>query len=287
MTEKEKTAAQRDSDDKGPGVGPILRRLRHEKGWSLQELAEKSGVSVGMISQIERDLANPSVRVLTAIRRALQAPVSAVFRDVAPTHAEDPAEPDFVRRADQRPLLELGALRKELLTSSGHHSLQMMVLHINPGGHSGNTALSYPAEKGGPPQGGGQLRLRQCAGTQLQQPHQQTHAGNVDHRRCATGPPSVVPGRKMHTMRHSLPLRLDQVSKSFGAVQALAPLSLDVKPGERMALLGPSGCGKTTTLRIVAGFSKPDTGSLHIGDRDVTELPPHKPGLGMVFQKQP
>jgi len=85
-------------------------------------------------------------------------------------------------------------------------------------------------------------------------------------------------------MRHSLPLRLDQVSKSFGAVQALAPLSLDVKPGERMALLGPSGCGKTTTLRIVAGFSKPDTGSLHIGDRDVTELPPHKPGLGMVFQ---
>lgn len=88
----------------------------------------------------------------------------------------------------------------------------------------------------------------------------------------------------MHTMRHSLPLRLDQVSKSFGAVQALAPLSLDVKPGERMALLGPSGCGKTTTLRIVAGFSKPDTGSLHIGDRDVTELPPHKPGLGMVFQ---
>ncbi len=149
MTEKEKTAAQRDSDDKGPGVGPILRRLRHEKGWSLQELAEKSGVSVGMISQIERDLANPSVRVLTAIRRALQAPVSAVFRDVAPTHAEDPAEPDFVRRADQRPLLELGALRKELLTSSGHHSLQMMVLHINPGGHSGNTALSYPAEKGG------------------------------------------------------------------------------------------------------------------------------------------
>ena len=85
-------------------------------------------------------------------------------------------------------------------------------------------------------------------------------------------------------MQHSLPLRLDQVSKSFGSVQALSPLSLEVQPGEMMALLGPSGCGKTTTLRIVAGFSMPDTGSVFIGDRDVTELPPHRRGLGMVFQ---
>jgi putative spermidine/putrescine transport system ATP-binding protein len=85
-------------------------------------------------------------------------------------------------------------------------------------------------------------------------------------------------------MRQSLPLKLDQISKSFGQVQALSPLSLEVRPGEMMALLGPSGCGKTTTLRIIAGFSMPDTGSVFIGDRDVTELPPHKRGLGMVFQ---
>lgn len=157
MTDKSKTAAQtngdgellRDAFRETDGVGVILRRLRHDKGWSLQELAQESGVSVGMISQIERDLANPSVRVLTAIRRALGAPVSAVFRDVSVVRDDDPKEPDFVRRADQRPVLELGTLRKELLTSSGHHNLQIMILHINPGGHSGNTALSYPAEKGG------------------------------------------------------------------------------------------------------------------------------------------
>ncbi|CAM3780497.1 Cupin domain-containing protein [Bordetella sputigena] len=131
------------------GVGEILRRLRIEKGWTLKRLAQDSGVSVGMISQIERDMANPSVRVLTAIRRSLGAPLEAVFRDVAPPHVDDPAEPDFVRRANERPILELGTLRKELLTSSGHHNLQMMVLHIDPGGHSGKTALSYPAEKGG------------------------------------------------------------------------------------------------------------------------------------------
>lgn len=85
-------------------------------------------------------------------------------------------------------------------------------------------------------------------------------------------------------MRQSLPLRLDRISKSFGSLQALSPLSINVRPGEMMALLGPSGCGKTTTLRIIAGFSLPDTGSVFIGDRDVTELPPHRRGLGMVFQ---
>jgi putative spermidine/putrescine transport system ATP-binding protein len=79
-------------------------------------------------------------------------------------------------------------------------------------------------------------------------------------------------------------LTLAGVSKSFGPVQALKPLDLDIRPGELMALLGPSGCGKTTTLRIVAGFELPDTGTVFIGDRDMTELPPNKRGLGMVFQ---
>ena len=51
-----------------------------------------------------------------------------------------------------------------------------------------------------------------------------------------------------------------------------------------LALLGPSGCGKTTTLRIIAGFETPDHGSVVIGTHDVTELPPNKRGLGMVFQ---
>lgn len=165
MTDKLKTGAQpagdtrvqpagdkellKDTLPEVDSVGAILRRLRHNKGLSLQELAQEAGVSVGMLSQVERDLANPSVRVLTAIRRALGAPVSAVFRDVTPLNVSDSEDPDYVRRADQRPLLELGTLSKELLTSSGHHNLQIMILHINPGGHSGNTALSYPAEKGG------------------------------------------------------------------------------------------------------------------------------------------
>ena len=79
-------------------------------------------------------------------------------------------------------------------------------------------------------------------------------------------------------------LQLQDVSKRFGAVQVIKPLSLDVAQGEMLALLGPSGCGKTTTLRIIAGFEVPDTGSVRIGGRDVTGLPPNKRALGMVFQ---
>ena len=113
---------------------------------SIQELARKSGVSVGMISQIERDLANPSMRVLTAVRRALNISMQEMFSDDEQNTLN---EPSFVRRAARRPFIDLGALQKELLTSGGNHNLQIMILTIAPGGTSGNTALSYPAEKGG------------------------------------------------------------------------------------------------------------------------------------------
>ena len=82
----------------------------------------------------------------------------------------------------------------------------------------------------------------------------------------------------------SAPLELREVSKSYGGIQALKPLSLIVPAGEMLAMLGPSGCGKTTTLRIVGGFETPDTGDVLIGERNVTDLPPNKRALGMMFQ---
>lgn len=72
--------------------------------------------------------------------------------------------------------------------------------------------------------------------------------------------------------------------KYFGDVHAIDNVSLEIEPGEIFFLLGPSGCGKTTLLRTIAGFNKPDSGTITIGDTDVTRLPPYKRDTGMVFQ---
>jgi len=62
------------------------------------------------------------------------------------------------------------------------------------------------------------------------------------------------------------------------------PLDLDVRNGEFLTLLGPSGCGKTTTLRMIAGFVRPSTGHIVVDGDDITDLPPQKRNMGMVFQ---
>ena len=77
---------------------------------------------------------------------------------------------------------------------------------------------------------------------------------------------------------------LDGLSKRFGDVEAVRNLSLDIREGEFFSLLGPSGCGKTTTLRLIAGFEEPTTGRIVLGNRDVTETPPHKRPVNTVFQ---
>mgnify|MGYP001256512064 CR=1 FL=1 len=79
-------------------------------------------------------------------------------------------------------------------------------------------------------------------------------------------------------------IRLDNITKQYGAVGALRGLSLEVAQGEFFSLLGPSGCGKTTTLRIVAGLLQPDSGRVYLDGRDVTDLPPYRRNLGLVFQ---
>ena len=80
-------------------------------------------------------------------------------------------------------------------------------------------------------------------------------------------------------------LRLANIDKRFGAVQAVAGLSLDLPSGEFFVLLGPSGAGKTTTLRLVAGLERPDAGRISIGGRDVTSLAPALRDVAFVFQQ--
>lgn len=79
-------------------------------------------------------------------------------------------------------------------------------------------------------------------------------------------------------------IKLEEISKQFGAVTAVDQVTLTVRDGEFFALLGPSGCGKTTTLRLVAGLETPTAGRIFIGERDVTGLPPRDRDVAMVFQ---
>jgi spermidine/putrescine transport system ATP-binding protein len=82
----------------------------------------------------------------------------------------------------------------------------------------------------------------------------------------------------------TLDVRLEGVTKRFQDVIAVDDLTLDVESGMFYALLGPSGCGKTTTLRMIGGFEEPTEGTIYLGDRPVTGLPPHKRDVNTVFQ---
>jgi ABC-type Fe3+/spermidine/putrescine transport system ATPase subunit len=81
-------------------------------------------------------------------------------------------------------------------------------------------------------------------------------------------------------------LRTHELGRRYGALDAVRGVSLAVPGGGVLALLGPSGCGKTTLLRLVAGLERPDAGRVEVAGRDVTELPSHQRGVGMVFQDQ-
>lgn len=82
----------------------------------------------------------------------------------------------------------------------------------------------------------------------------------------------------------SAEVQLISISKVFGSVVAVDQLDLEVQGGEFFALLGPSGCGKTTTLRVIAGLEVPTSGEVYVRGRTITDVPPHKRNVGMVFQ---
>jgi len=94
--------------------------------------------------------------------------------------------------------------------------------------------------------------------------------------------PHHVPLNRRKRMAVSVDIK--DLVKTFGPTRAVDHISLTIDPGELFFLLGPSGCGKTTLLRCIAGFHEPESGTIHMGQDNVTNLQPHQRDTGMVFQ---
>ena len=88
----------------------------------------------------------------------------------------------------------------------------------------------------------------------------------------------------MTTEQTGVGVRLDSLTRTYGNLNALDGLSLEIEPGEMVVLLGPSGCGKTTALRILAGLDTATSGHVVVGGKDITHVPANKRDMGMVFQ---
>ena len=79
-------------------------------------------------------------------------------------------------------------------------------------------------------------------------------------------------------------IRFEKVSRHFGDVKAVDAVDLEIKDGEFFSMLGPSGSGKTTCLRMIAGFDRPTSGSIHLYGQEVSDLPPYDRDVNTVFQ---
>lgn len=170
-------------------VGSRLRALRRAQKLSVNELASRASVSAGMISQVERGLTNPSVRLLERLRTGLGVPLTDLLE--ADNPLDDASAPDFVRRVAHRPRFKVGSMVKELLSPHGEHDLQFMLITIPPSVSSGEVLIG-PGEKAGLVQEGeivltlGNREERLVAGDSFQftstQPHSVRNPASTDAR---------------------------------------------------------------------------------------------------------
>lgn len=133
-------------DDSDQRLGETIRLMRQRAGLSIQEVAKTTGLSTGMISQVERALAMPSVRTLRLLSIALGVPISYFFED------HEPVSPvRYIVRKNDRRLLRLTAsgVVKEALTPAEKGEIEFYELTLNPGGSSGTDFVRHSGEKAG------------------------------------------------------------------------------------------------------------------------------------------
>lgn len=125
------------------GIGPRLRQRRKVKRQSLKELSQRAGISIGLLSQIERGLSTPSIRALNQICMALEMPMNWLFDRDEVVNVEN--EPVVVRNAQRRRMnLGSGSMLKEILSPDSISEIQLMRFVIHPGGRSGDSPAQHP-----------------------------------------------------------------------------------------------------------------------------------------------
>lgn len=137
------------AEDSGPlaDMGRRLRDLRRRRALTLQALSDESGVSIGMLSQMERGVSTPSIRTLQRVAEALRVPISWFFSDGTPPAGAPP----WVLRRSHRRTLSLGTngVTKELLAPAGDGAIELLYVTIEPGGSSGPSPYSHVGEDAG------------------------------------------------------------------------------------------------------------------------------------------
>ncbi|MFC7555775.1 cupin domain-containing protein [Pseudoroseomonas wenyumeiae] len=141
-------AARADDSASDQRLGECVRLLRQRMEFSIQELGRRTGLSTGMISQLERGLATPSIRTLRLLSLALQVPISFFFEE---RPAERGPAPHYVVRRAQRRLLRLtpSGVLKESLAPDAPGRMEMYELTLSPGGSSGADFVKHQGEKAG------------------------------------------------------------------------------------------------------------------------------------------
>jgi transcriptional regulator with XRE-family HTH domain len=180
IAERKTTDLQRETK-----VGRRLHELRKAAKLSITELGVRAGVSAGMISQVERGLSNPSIKILEKLHLALSVPLTALLEDEPAAPALEAAEDaaDIVRRADDRPFLKVGkqGMTKELLTPRGDYQLQLILVGL-PASASSEEGLMGEGEKAGWMLSGtvvltvGDRSVELCEGDSFEFPANQPHA---------------------------------------------------------------------------------------------------------------
>ncbi len=138
-------------DDPDQYVGESVRTHRKKLGLSLQQAAELSGLSISMISKIERGVTSPSLRSLYALSRGLSIPVDVLFSGGPAFRQPDPQEAGLVVRVADRKTMDFGKKRltKELLTPQPIGKLELLMVILAPGGSTGDDVFSHDGEEGG------------------------------------------------------------------------------------------------------------------------------------------